>query len=58
MEEGDTPNEWNMMFNNLETSMSPWKFPPPTASTGWNWSIKTKADVLQSFLLIFNFIKN
>lgn len=34
MEEGDTPNEWNMMFNNLETSMSPWKFPP---TDRFNW---------------------
>jgi heterodisulfide reductase subunit C len=34
MEAGDTPNEWNMMFNNLETSMSPWKFPP---TDRFNW---------------------
>jgi heterodisulfide reductase subunit C len=34
MEAGDTPNEWNVVFNNLETSMSPWKFPP---TDRFNW---------------------
>lgn len=27
MEESQAPASWNMMFQNLETSMSPWKFP-------------------------------
>lgn len=34
MEAGHTPAEWNMMFNNMETSMSPWKFPP---TDRFNW---------------------
>ena len=28
MEESNSPEEWNMMFGNVETSMSPWKFSP------------------------------
>ena len=28
MEEAKGPNEWNMMFQNMETSFAPWKFPP------------------------------
>ncbi len=28
MEESKAPAEWNMMFQNIETSFSPWKFPP------------------------------
>ena len=28
MEEAKGPNEWNMMFQNIETSFAPWKFPP------------------------------
>ncbi len=28
MEESQAPQSWNMMFQNLETSMSPWKFSP------------------------------
>lgn len=28
MEESNAPQEWNAMFNNIETSMSPWKFSP------------------------------
>ncbi|MFT6879580.1 MAG: Fe-S oxidoreductase, partial [Arcticibacterium sp.] len=28
MEESKAPQSWNMMFQNLETSMSPWKFSP------------------------------
>jgi len=27
MEESSSPNDWNIMFNNLETNFSPWKFP-------------------------------
>lgn len=28
MEEAQGPQEWNMMYQNIETSFSPWKFPP------------------------------
>lgn len=28
MEESNSPEEWNMMFNNVETNMAPWKFSP------------------------------
>lgn len=28
MEESQAPQSWNMMFQNLETSMAPWKFSP------------------------------
>lgn len=28
MEEAKGPQEWNMMYQNIETSFSPWKFPP------------------------------
>ncbi|NJN26716.1 MAG: (Fe-S)-binding protein [Cyclobacteriaceae bacterium] len=28
MEESGAPPEWNAMFSNIETSFSPWKFPP------------------------------
>lgn len=28
MELSEAPSEWNLMFNNLETSQSPWKFNP------------------------------
>lgn len=28
MEEAKGPQEWNMMFQNIETSFAPWKFPP------------------------------
>ena len=27
LEESKAPNEWNMMFQNIETNFSPWKFP-------------------------------
>ncbi len=35
MELSDAPSHWNSMFNNLETSQSPWKFNP---SDRFNWS--------------------
>ncbi|MCG8476507.1 MAG: (Fe-S)-binding protein [Cytophagales bacterium] len=35
MEESASPAEWNMMFSNIETSFSPWKFPP---SDRFNWA--------------------
>ena len=28
MEESSSPSDWNAMFSNIETSFSPWKFPP------------------------------
>lgn len=35
MELSEAPTEWNLMFNNLETSQSPWKFNPDDR---FNWS--------------------
>lgn len=35
MEESGSPQEWNIMFQNIETSFSPWKFPP---SDRFKWS--------------------
>lgn len=35
MEESSSPASWNNMFSNIETSFSPWKFPP---SDRFNWS--------------------
>lgn len=35
MEEAKGPNEWNMMYQNIETSFSPWKFSP---SDRGNWT--------------------
>ena len=28
MEESSAPQEWNMMFSNIENNMAPWKFSP------------------------------
>lgn len=35
MEESGSPAQWNSMFQNIETSFAPWKFPP---SDRFNWS--------------------
>ncbi len=35
MEESSSPQEWQMMFQNIETSFAPWKFPP---SDRFNWA--------------------
>ncbi|BDD11011.1 Fe-S oxidoreductase [Fulvitalea axinellae] len=35
MEESSSPNEWNMMFANIENNFAPWKFP---ASDRFNWA--------------------
>jgi len=35
MEESGSPAQWNSMFQNIETSFSPWKFSP---SDRFNWS--------------------
>lgn len=39
MEESGTPAQWNAMFQNMETSFSPWKFSP---SDRFNWADKVK----------------
>ena len=39
MEESSSPTEWNAMFANIETSFSPWKFPP---SERFNWAKELK----------------
>lgn len=39
MEESGTPAQWNAMFQNMETSFSPWKFSP---ADRFNWSEKVK----------------
>jgi ferredoxin len=41
MEESGTPQQWNAMFQNIETSFSPWKFAP---SDRFNWADKLKED--------------
>jgi ferredoxin len=35
MEESGSPAQWNSMFQNIETSFAPWKFPP---SDRFNWA--------------------
>lgn len=40
MEESSSPAEWNSMFSNIETSFSPWKFPP---SDRFNWADDLKS---------------
>jgi Fe-S oxidoreductase len=39
MEESSSPTEWNAMFSNIETSFSPWKFPP---SERFKWASELK----------------
>ena len=39
MEEVKGPNEWNMMYSNIETSFSPWKFAP---TNRFNWKDEVK----------------
>ncbi len=41
MEESGAPAEWNMMYSNIETSFSPWKFPP---SDRYNWAKELMAE--------------
>ena len=38
MEEAQGPNEWNGMYQNLETTFNPWKF-PPTDRGSWTQSL-------------------
>ncbi len=39
MEESQAPQSWNMMFQNLETNMAPWKFSPDER---FNWAEDVK----------------
>jgi heterodisulfide reductase subunit C len=39
MEESGSPAQWNAMFQNMETSFSPWKFPP---TDRFNWADEVK----------------
>ena len=41
MEESSAPQEWNAMFSNIETSFSPWKFPP---SDRFKWADELTKD--------------
>jgi heterodisulfide reductase subunit C len=41
MEESGTPAQWNAMFQNMETSFSPWKF-APTDRFNWADSLKNE----------------
>ncbi|WP_053406631.1 (Fe-S)-binding protein [Persicobacter sp. CCB-QB2] len=43
MEESSTPQSWNAMFQNVETSFAPWKF-PPTDRFSWANDLKTEAE--------------
>jgi len=44
MEESGTPPQWNAMFQNMETSFSPWKFSP---SDRFNWAEKIKDEEIK-----------
>lgn len=44
MEESGTPAQWNAMFQNMETSFSPWKFSP---SDRFNWADKIKEEEMK-----------
>lgn len=39
MEESSAPADWNSMYSNIETSFSPWKFPP---SERFSWADELK----------------
>jgi ferredoxin len=41
MEESGTPAQWNAMFQNMETSFSPWKFSPQDR---FNWADSVKEE--------------
>ncbi|HLT07797.1 MAG TPA: 4Fe-4S dicluster domain-containing protein [Cyclobacteriaceae bacterium] len=41
MEESSSPAQWNAMFQNMETSFSPWKFSP---SDRFNWAEQLKEE--------------
>ena len=42
MEESGSPAQWNSMFQNMETSFAPWKF-PPTDRFNWANELKPKS---------------
>lgn len=44
MEESASPAQWNAMFQNMETSFSPWKFPP---TDRFNWADKLKEEEIK-----------
>lgn len=44
MEESGTPAQWNSMFQNMETSFSPWKFPP---TDRFNWADQLKNEEIK-----------
>ena len=44
MEESASPAQWNAMFQNMETSFSPWKFPP---NDRFNWADKVKEEEMK-----------
>lgn len=44
MEESETPAQWNAMFQNMETSFSPWKFSPQDR---FNWAEKVKEEEMK-----------
>lgn len=44
MEESGTPAQWNAMFQNMETSFSPWKFSP---ADRFNWAEKVKEEEMK-----------
>ncbi|MCH7410725.1 4Fe-4S dicluster domain-containing protein [Belliella sp. DSM 111904] len=44
MEESSTPAQWNAMFQNMETSFSPWKFAP---TDRFNWADQLKNEELK-----------
>ncbi|EIM72985.1 oxidoreductase, fe-s subunit, partial [Nitritalea halalkaliphila LW7] len=44
MEESGTPAQWNAVFQNMETSFSPWKFAP---TDRFNWAEKVKEEQME-----------
>lgn len=44
MEESGSPAQWNAMFQNMETSFSPWKFSP---SDRFNWAESVKEEEMK-----------
>lgn len=45
MEESDTPQSWNMMFQNIENNFAPWAF---SASDRFNWADELAAESAKS----------
>jgi hypothetical protein len=40
MEESSAPQEWNMMFSNIENNMAPWKSSPDDRD---KWAVEMNA---------------